>query len=160
VETGNDAPVHFLLLAGPMVGSPTEGVSVEMVAATHLSGEQPDLATDGTSSPVTDAVTTTDVFAPLPVAVPPDESVDPFVDCPGLDEEFCLPDKIELETNIDVEPCELGDTPYIEFNSHMIVDATTVSPPVTPLAVNRVDSLFARSHQDERPDQDAVHYFN
>ena len=98
VETGDDTPVHFSLLAGPIVGSPTEGVSVEMVGARHL---KPDLATDGTSSPATDAVTTEEIFAPQPVAVPPDESVDPFVDCPGLDEDFCLPHEIDLNPKID-----------------------------------------------------------
>ena len=36
------------------------------------------------------------------IAVQPDEGVDPFVDCPGLDERFCLPSDVDFGFDIDI----------------------------------------------------------
>jgi hypothetical protein len=37
---------------------------------------------------------------PLPI-IPPDETVGPRVECPGLDEDFCLPGEIEINFDFD-----------------------------------------------------------
>ncbi len=38
----------------------------------------------------------------LLIAVQPDDSVDPFLDCPGLDGAFCLPSEIDFGLDIDL----------------------------------------------------------
>lgn len=41
-----------------------------------------------------------DKIVPL-IAIQPDDSIDPFVNCPGLDKEFCLPREIDFDFEID-----------------------------------------------------------
>jgi hypothetical protein len=36
------------------------------------------------------------------IAVPPDDSIGPFVECPGLDPDFCLPREIDFDFDIDI----------------------------------------------------------
>lgn len=52
------------------------------------------------------------------------------------------------------------DTRHIQVNNDIIVGASTVFPRLTPLAANRVDSLFAISRQEERTEQDDDHHIS
>lgn len=96
-EATGDTLDHFSHLVGSAFAPSTAGVSLAMVSARKIAEVAPTESSSRAADPLkTEASTVSHLLA-----VPPDESVDPFVDCAALDEDFCLPTEIDLDFEID-----------------------------------------------------------
>ena len=90
---------YFSPMVEPSSNQSQQGVLVSDVLANGASSQ---LAGPFTMQPA-DASDTSDNDGLVPlIAVPPDDSIGPFVECPGLDEDFCLPREINYEFDIDL----------------------------------------------------------